>query len=521
MKNILALTTLPLLVAIAACAGNNGNWGGGDDNNSNPGDDGGATDDGTTPGDDGSTPPPPANAPLATGLSITGITIDQAVEIGLVKNGAPATKNAPVVAGRRAMFRVFVTPSGSFSPHPITGVLTLHTAGQDHTFNISLTPKAASSDGTFSSTFNFNVDPSNIGTDTTYLVQLKDPSGTGSGDTSAQYPTSGTPTSLGAQQSGEVKIYVFPIHFTGASGSTPATGAGDLSAYQSVVMGMYPASNVTLTVQPTFNYAGSIPTANGNGWSQLLTALTNKRAGDPSPDVYYYGAFAPTASFDTFCGYGCVAGLSNVPNSPNDASQKVSIGLVYGGNDAQATGQTMAHEVGHGHGREHSPTNQNIQGCSEPSGIDPSYPYANGAIGVWGYDTTGGGAIDPSKYYDIMGYCAYDWISDYTYKALFDWIAADNGADMIVAKTPTMYRMITVEPDGSLDDATAPFPLYGAVSGQTRTVTFDDGGVTRTVTGYFTPFDHVGGGNILVKDESRFASITSLRVDGKFVKLAH
>ncbi len=521
MKHTLALTILPVLVALASCSGNDNTWGGGgDDSGTTPGDDSGTTpvdDSGAPlPGKDGSTPPPPANAPLATGLSVTGLVVDQAVEVNVVKNGAMATKNAPVVAGRPGVVRVFVTPTATFS-HALTGVLTLHTAGQDHTFNASLTPASASTDASYWSTFNFNVDAASFGTDTTFLVQIKDPTGTGTGDSSAQFPNSGTPASLGVQTSGTVKIYVFPIHFT-SGGGTPATGASDINAYQALVQSMYPASSVQLTVQPTMSYSGAIPTANGSNWSSLLNAMTQKRAGDSSPDVYYYGAFAPSSSFQTFCGGGCVAGLSNVPSSPSDYSQKASIGLVYGGDSQsqQATGQTMAHEVGHGHGREHSPTNYNVQGCSQPSGVDPSYPYANGAIGVWGYDTAGAGPVDPTKYYDIMGYCENDWISDYTYKALFNWIAADNGADMIVSKTPVTYRMITVEPDGSLTMGDA-FPVYGPVSGQPRTVSFDDNGTMRRATGWFTPYDHVQGGTILVEEPPHFDAI---RVDTRLVKLA-
>ena len=507
MKHSLALFVLPALLALA-CSGNPSTWGG-DDDSSTPTDDSGTpTDDATAPGQDAS-PPPPTNAPLATGLSVTGITVNQAVEVNVVKNGAATTKNAPIVAGRAGVMRVFVTPGSGWSAHAITGVLTFRTAGQDHTFTASLTPSSASTDSSFSSTFNFKFDATSIGTDTTFLVQLKDPKGSGPGDSSAQYPTSGTATSLGVQASGTVKIKIIPIHFT-SGGGTPATGSLDVFAYQSIVMSLYPATSVDITVASTMSYSGSIPDAydNNQGWDYLLSAIQQKRAADPTPDVYYYGAFAPTSSFASYCGNGCIAGLSGIPSSPSNYSQKASIGLVYGGDaqDQQATGQTMAHEVGHGHGREHSPTNYNVQGCSQPSGIDPGYPYTNGAIGVWGYDISGGGPVDPTKYYDIMGYCAYDWISDYTYKALFNWVAADNGADMMVSSTPVTYRQIFVHADGSLEVGSA-FPVYGPVSGTPHQVTYVDNGIKRTVTGWYTPYDHVAGGTILAPEPAHFTSV--------------
>ena len=505
MKHVHALAFLPLLAVFAGCSGNGGTWDDGD--GGSPGDDSGTSDDGGT-GDDSSNPPPPTNAPLATGLSVTGVTVDQAVEVSVVKNGATATQNAPIVAGRRGIVRAFVTPGSGWSAHAITGVLTLHTGGQDHTFTATLTPKAASSDGTYASTFNFNVDAASFGTDTTYLVQLKDPNGQSPGDATAQWPNSGTPASLGVQTSGVVKIYLYPILFS-SGGGTPATGGVDVNAYRATVMNLYPATDVQITVESAITYTGTIPQANGDYWDQMLNWFTQYyRYKNSEADVYYYGAFAPSSSFASFCGGGCVAGLSNIPSSPSNGSQKASIGLVYGGDsqDQQATGQTMAHEVGHGHGREHSPTSQSVQGCSTPSGLDPSYPYANGAIGVWGYNLNSSQPVDPAQYYDIMGYCEYDWISDYTYKALFDWVAADNGADMVVSQTPTNYRFIAVKMDGTLEVGGV-FPVYGIVSGEPHTVTFDDDGVERTEVGYFTPYDHLPGGSILVPEPAHFSTL--------------
>lgn len=498
MKNLSILALLPLFVA---CAQSNF---GDDSTDTGTGDDGGATDDGSTP-DDSSNPPPPTNAPLATGLAVSGVTVNQGVEINVVKNGAPATKNAPIVAGRPGLVRVFVTPSGSYTPHSITAVLTLTTGGQPKTYTAAYAPSAASTDAVYGSTFNFSVDAASLATDTTFLVQLKDPAATSAGDSTAQYPTTGNPATLGVKNAGTVKINVIPIKFS-SGGGTPSTGTFDVAQYQKIVMGLYPAANVTLSVQATVTYTGAIPDAydSGGAWEYLLSFIQKKRAADPTPDVYYYGAFAPTSSFASFCSSGCIAGLSGIPNGPTNYSQKASIGLVYGGTsqDDQATGQTMAHEVGHGHGREHSPTSQSVQYCSTPNGIDPSYPYSEGAIGVWGWDIINLKQKDPTQYFDVMGYCENDWISDYTYSALYSWVAADNGFDMVAGAAVT-YRQIFVKADGTLEVGDA-FPVYGPMSGEQHTVTFDDG---HTATGFYFPYDHIGGGYVLVREPARFTSL--------------
>jgi hypothetical protein len=492
VKKLLALALLPFI----GCS-----------QSSNFGDDTGDTGtnaDGTSGNDGGSDAPAPPTGALAPNISVTTVTVLQAVEVTVVKNGAAATPNAPVIAGRKGVVRAFVYPSSGWQPHLLNGVLTLTTGGQAHVFNADLTPTTASTDGDFTSTFDFDVDAASFGTDTTFLVQVFDPQATGAGNSMAQFPTSGTATSLGVETSGTVKIYVFPINFTAYSAGTAATDANDVNAYQNIVMGMYPATSVVLTVQGTLDYAGPVPQANGTNWSQLLDAMLQKRAGDSTPDVYYYGAFAPVASFDSFCGGGCIAGLSSIPSSPMNIAQKASIGLVYGGSAdyQQLTGQTMAHEVGHGHGRMHSPTTSSIQYCSTPTALDPDYPYANGAIGVWGYNINTSQPVDPSQAYDVMGYCQQDWISDYTYNAIFNWVATDNGADMIVSNTPTTYQEITDDGKGTLTLGNA-FPVYGLVSGTKRTVTYEYGGSSQTATGFYYPYDHLPGGYLLVPEVTR------------------
>ncbi len=514
VKHILGFSVLTTLaIACSSSQGFNG-----DDTNSD-----GGNNDGSSPQDDGGNPttdaaPPPANAPLVDDLNITGVTVLQGVEVTIVKNGSAVTGNAPLVAGRPGLVRVFVSPTSGWQPHAVTGVVTITTGGQAHTFISQLTPGAgASSDTSMTSTFNFNVDAASLGADSTYLVQLKDASSSGN-NTGAQFPATGTARSMGVQTSGTLKISVYPIMFS-SGGGTPSTGPLDVSAYQNVVQGMYPVTGATLTVQSPITYTGAIPTASGSNWSALLSWFTkNYRAIDAEADVYYYGAFAPSSSFQSFCGEGCVAGLSNVPSSPTNYTMKASIGLAYGGNsqDQQATGQTITHEVGHGHGREHSPTTQSIQGCSTPSGLDPDYPYTNGAIGVMGYDPFQKVTYAEATYYDIMGYCEFDWISDYTYSALFDWVAADNGADVIYPQA-TNYRWLLVNDDKTVIDQGTGI-VNGIVSGTQLTVVLDDG--TR-VTGYFTPFDHIGGGQLLVPEPTHSSFVRVPSLTSSVIKLQH
>ena len=65
----------------------------------------------------------------------------------------------------------------------------------------------------------------------------------------------------------------------------------------------------------------------------------------------------------------------------------------------------MAHELGHNLNLRHAP-------CGVP-GDDPGYPYDDGSIGAWGYDHRGDSLIDKDRANDFMSYCDSVWVSDY------------------------------------------------------------------------------------------------------------
>jgi hypothetical protein len=69
-----------------------------------------------------------------------------------------------------------------------------------------------------------------------------------------------------------------------------------------------------------------------------------------------------------------------------------------------------------------------------------------------------------------------------------------------------------VKANGALEVGDA-FPVYGPMSGEQHTVTFDDG---HTATGFYFPYDHIGGGYVLVPEPA--TQFTSLQVKG-FSKL--
>jgi hypothetical protein len=111
-------------------------------------------------------------------------------------------------------------------------------------------------------------------------------------------------------------------------------------------------------------------------------------------------------------------------------------------NDGSYGDWYMGHEVGHNVGRPHpddensdDPDTEDVsEGCGH-SPSDPNFPYDFTEIGLgdmWGLDVGDiglNGDLDPRVYSnatwtDMMGYCNNQWISDYTYEEIYDFLSA-------------------------------------------------------------------------------------------------
>jgi hypothetical protein len=302
---------------------------------------------------------------------------------------------------------------------------------------------------------------------------------------------------------------IVPVEY-GADGSNrlPDTSAAQLAAYTQQVLSIYPATDVQVTVRSSpYAYTAAI-SANGNGWSQILQSITSLRQSDGvADDVYYFGAFEPAASFDSFCGSGCVTGLSSVDDQASDAQLRASVGIGYTGSESSIT---VAHEVGHAHGREHSP-------CGGAADPDPAYPYSGGIIGVWGYDSTAKTLIAPTTGTDIMGYCDNIWISDFVYSALFTRIQyVNSGAEMVGGfEQVRTFRFVDVAPDGSLTmGQTIGLKREPAGPAHSATLTDANGNVVSTASAHYYKYDHIPGGFFLVQDND---AASTLVIDGHSV----
>lgn len=417
-----------------------------------------------------------------------------------MKAGMPASGTVPVVYGREGLLRVFVTPRSTWTARELSFQLELGGL-MPATLEVKKTISAPSTEADLASTVNFEVPGAHLLGGATWRVSAREVlSGPAVGNDSdgAIYPAD--PALLTGEDTGEkLLITIVPVKYNAdGSGRLPDTSAAQLERYRNLFYALYPAREVEVTVGNEFPWSSQVA-PNGGGWSQLLQAILQRRQADGVPDnVYYYGAFCPTSSMAQFCGGGgCVLGLSSGSGDPRDDFVRGSIGLGWGGSAGDDTVETAVHELGHAHGRDHAP----CMLFGQPS--DPRYPHPGAEIGVWGYDLVGKRLIDPSgDERDMMGYCKPLWISDYTYNALIDRVAAVNARARMAPTAPTSYRMHTVS-DGGLE-AGATVTLTHQPGGEPREVELLDAAGRPTgerATGWYYPFDHLPGGLLLLAEE--------------------
>jgi len=435
-------------------------------------------------------------------LAISEIAIMQTLKVSLVRNGAAVARTLPVVAGRDALLRVYADPAGA-SPQAVTATLQL--TGPDGVAFPALTDvktlSAASTDATGNSTFNFFVPGSSLPVGVKYSVTLA----LAGQQPFARFPAAGQTAAMGLNAPEQLKVVLVPVKYMAdGSGRLPDTSPEQIERYRRTLYAMYPVANIDLTVRAPVSFSTAI-TASGGGFGTLLRSMVQLRAQDgASLDTYYYGAFMPKATYSEYCASGCTTGLSGVLTNPSN-TQRASVGVGFTGDSAA---RTMAHEIGHAHGRRHSP-------CGGAAGADPSFPNPGGGIGTWGYDNIRHVLLDPARAKDVMSYCEPRWPSDYTYAALFSRITRVNEAAGVDDNRPKRaFRIFDLAADGTLSRGER-IELPDAQEGEEeRAVTYEDstGNVIARSTAHITRYDHLDGGYLLVPEESDYCARIS--VDG-------
>lgn len=437
-----------------------------------------------------STPSDGCTDTLASNVTLKQIAVYQTVKIPVMtdmKEVAASARTADVVAGKDALVRVFVTVGGGWTSRSLSARLTLTVDGTSKIFSSKQTIAASSAEGTLPNSFPIQVPASDLSGAARYSVQVVECATASGSAGQARFPATGD-TDLGVRTTGGLKIKIIPIK---VGSLTPDTSSTALDVYSKTMRAMYPINAIDISV------GDSITATSPVDWVKMVDQIRAKRQTDaPASDVYYFGLVKPAATMQAYCGSACTTGIGYVVAAAKTAAQRAAVGVGFAD---RYSAETMAHEVGHNHGRNHSPC---VSGGGSIDGVDPQYPYSKAALGSWGYDPRTQTLIDPSRSTDIMGYCSNKWMSDYTYKGITDRVAGLNGQALMLFSPDAMnrWRVLLVDEKGPRWGIPIDQETLADGTPEQATVYDQAGNALDTITVYRTEISDIDAASIMVPE---------------------
>jgi len=423
------------------------------------------------------------------GTTLKHIDVYQTVKVPVMDGGAEIAvdkRTTDIVTGRATMFRVAVAVDSGFSARQLSARVTVDNGTSVAQYFAKSMVSKDSVETEPASTFQVVVPAEQITADSRYSVELVE-CATATGQAgSARFPKTGD-IELTARHTGGLKVTIIPLQ---ANNKVPDTSDTTLETYRKQMMAMYPIDGITFTVAPPLAIAYPVD------WEATLDQLRAKRKSDAAPaDVYYYGMLKPVDSFSSFCGNACTTGIGYV-GEPNSGGYRAAMGVAYAD---RVSAQTMAHEIGHNHGRNHAPC---VPNGGSIAGVDPKYPFPDGHTGIIGYDARSN-ALLSDKGTDLMGYCSNVWLSEYTYGGITDRVALVNGnkAELLDASALQTFRVLLV---GGTKGARWGVPITKPSLPEGTPVTarvFDEAGnELQEITVYRTEISDTGAASIMVPE---------------------
>lgn len=317
----------------------------------------------------------------------------------LIQSTQRADGTVPMVAGRDALLRVFVTSTGGSQAQPSVRVRIFQagTAVDSLTVGAPGASVPTSVDtSSLSSSWNVLIPGARVmaGMSIQAVVDPDDDvAETNEGDN--LWPGA-TPQAVTVRSVSTFALRFVPVKQS-VNNLTGAVSSANKAALAETTRRMHPLGAVNVDVHATFTTDAPVLTSDDNNgaWSRILSEIYTLKTSDGFAGDYV--GIVPTNYGSGIAGLGYIGAPAAI-----------------GWDKASSAPGVIAHELGHNFGRSHAP-------CGNPAGPDPGYPYVNASIGTWGIDLPAMALKAPGTYKDLMSYCNPDWISDYNYLAVMDY----------------------------------------------------------------------------------------------------
>jgi len=395
----------------------------------------------------------------------------------LVLEGAHVTQaiqnfagSVPLVAGREAMVRVFVTTPSTNTLQPSVRVRLYDGTTLFRTFTIAAPTASVPTsveEGTLTNSWNATLTASDMRVNLRLQVDVDPTNAIAEPDkTDNIWPRSGT-ASLDVRTVAPFNLVFVPVRQSVNNLTGNITTSNMEGTFLSMTRRMFPLNQINASVRATYTTnAAALQSNDANGaWLTILSELNSLRVADGSAANYY--GIVNTSYSSGIAGYAYVPGRAAVSWDKSGSANRVT-----------------AHELGHNFGRRH------VAACGSGN-TDANYPHTGGVIGNVGFNQ-GTGALVAATTTDIMGYCSTQWISDYTWSNVMSYRGpAPAIAGFMTGPQPVLMvwgrvkgGVVTLEPAVRMVTR----PVVADRPGRYRLELRDELG--RTMTGFtFTPDD--------------------------------
>ena len=393
------------------------------------------------------------------------LTIDGAY---ITQSTQTYTGDVPLVADRDGYLRVFAIASEANSLQPDVRVRLYHSGSWVHTEILSApgasTPTTAE-ESNLSYSWNTDIAGSLIQPGLSILVDVDPTNAIAEGnETDNDFPVGGSPQAIDVRTTAPFDVTFIPVRQS-ANNLVGDVSSGNASQFLDVTMRMLPIVQADVTLHAEYvTDAPALENDNDNdAWSTILSEVGSLKVAE-SASGYYYGVVRTSYNSGVagmgYIGWSAAIGWDYLPSGSGVA----------------------AHEWGHNFNLRHAP------GCGAGN-TDPTYPYADGKIGVWGLDLTTFSLKSPAGYYDFMTYCGPDWVSDFFYEKILEYRQAHDGGGAPPQPEPSLLVWGRVEADRIILEPAFQVmatPTVPDGSGSFRLDAVDEGG-RLTYSGAFDP----------------------------------
>ena len=470
----------------------------------------------------------------ARGITVTEIFANQGVQVPIFRDGewvGGSGRNAELVQFRQTLIRGLWRLEDDWEPHEIEAKLTLsYDDGSEEVATRLITPTENSSLTDFDTNAYFVIPGELIEPRVKFQLELLEVE-TGREDDPGPaldaYPAE--PNFVGIEDRPMVlRSMIVPVRHALSPDcpEAPEMDEATMQVFEDQLYMQNPVERVELLLHEPVEYDGSL-----SSFNPLLGFMADLRVQDNAdPDLYYYGVVRPCDGGPSGVG-GQAISVPSFPEQGN-AWTRTSVGRFYG--SLSSTVNTYVHEVGHTQGRRH------INCSGEEGGVDITYPYELGDIGVYGFGVLDFTVYTPTTGKDYMTYCGNTWVSDWGWRKVVPFIEEITSWGFGGAEYEEEGRLLVglIEPQTGVETwFETPGTLRGRDLAVTESIEVVDGdGLTTLVEATTQEMGEHGAYNVAIPlpdaiDLSRVRSVTrfdegsakpvrSIRSHGRMLKLA-